>query len=153
MTLSYHIDDIDEVAKSVLEQLESKVVLFQAEMGSGKTTFISALLKVMNSEDAVSSPTFSIINEYDIPNDKVYHMDCYRLKSIDEAYDIGIEDYLDNNYYVFIEWPEKIESLWPDVFDVISITSKNKTERTLKLSIKTNKLTENQCYDSKKVVI
>ena len=153
MTISYHIDDIDEVAKSVLEQLESKVVLFQAEMGSGKTTFISALLKVMNSEDAVSSPTFSIINEYDIPNNKVYHMDCYRLKTIDEAYDIGIEDYLDNNYYVFIEWPEKIESLWPDVFDVISITSKNKTERTLKLSIKTNQLTENQCYDSKKVVI
>jgi len=140
---TYHLKDIDAVAISVLELLESKTLVFNGTMGAGKTTFINALLKAMQSGDVATSPTFSIVNEYTIPNDKIYHFDFYRIESLDEAYNFGIEDYLNSNHWLFMEWPERIEKLLPEDAQTITITDLNNNKRSLKLTINTNHLTEN----------
>ncbi|WP_400078882.1 tRNA (adenosine(37)-N6)-threonylcarbamoyltransferase complex ATPase subunit type 1 TsaE [Winogradskyella sp. R77965] len=139
---TYHLKDIDAIAASVLEHLESKTVLFNGAMGAGKTTFINALLKAMQSSDVATSPTFSIVNEYTIPSDKVYHFDFYRVKSLDEAYNFGIEDYFNSNHWLFLEWPERIEALLPEDAQSITITDLDENRRSLKLTIKTKHLTE-----------
>ena len=139
---TYHIKDIDAIAASVLEHLESKTILFNGTMGAGKTTFINAILKAMGSDDVVTSPTFSIVNEYTIPDDKVYHFDFYRVESIEEAYNFGIEDYISSTHWLFMEWPERIEALLPENSQTITITDLNENIRSLKLTINTNNLTE-----------
>ena len=93
-------------------------------MGVGKTTLISALVKALGGTVEASSPTFSIVNEYQVTNDIVYHFDMYRLNNAEEALDIGIEDYLYANRWVFIEWPDKIDVLLPD----LSVKSLHKNE-------------------------
>ncbi|SHH58272.1 tRNA (adenosine(37)-N6)-threonylcarbamoyltransferase complex ATPase subunit type 1 TsaE [Winogradskyella jejuensis] len=145
---TYHLDQIESVALDLLPKLNSKMVVFNGEMGAGKTTLIKALVKAMGSEDAVNSPTFSIVNEYLIPNDKVYHFDFYRIESIEEAYNFGIEDYFSSNHWLFIEWAERVEELILDDICLIDISILNPTERTLKLTIETNNLTENMQYNS-----
>ena len=140
---TYHLKDIDAIAASVLEHLESKTVLFNGTMGAGKTTFINALLKAMHSDDVATSPTFSIVNEYNVPNDKIYHFDFYRIESIDEVYNFGIEDYLNSNHWLFMEWPGRIEELIPEDAQTITITDLKENIRSLKLTINTNHLTEN----------
>ncbi|WP_229724653.1 tRNA (adenosine(37)-N6)-threonylcarbamoyltransferase complex ATPase subunit type 1 TsaE [Winogradskyella forsetii] len=137
---TYHLKDIDAIAASVLEHLDTKTILFNGSMGAGKTTFINALLKAMRSSDVATSPTFSIVNEYAIPDDKVYHFDFYRLESIDEAYNFGIEHYLDSNHWLFMEWPERVEELLPEDSQTITITDLNDHVRSLKLTIKTKHL-------------
>lgn len=97
---------------------DKKVILFTGEIGAGKTTLIKELCKQLGVQQAVTSPTFSIINEYVYQNEAareqlLYHADLYRLKHADEAIDIGIEDYLYSGNYCFIEWPAVIESLLP----------------------------------------
>lgn len=84
IAFTYQLKDIDTIAKKVLDYMSSKTLLFNGAMGSGKTTLINALLKAMNSKDVATSPTFSIVNEYTIPNDKVYHFDFYRIESIED---------------------------------------------------------------------
>lgn len=140
---TYHLEDIEATAASVLEHLVSKTVLFNGSMGAGKTTFINALLNAMQSDDTATSPTFSIVNEYNIPNDKVYHFDFYRIESIDEAYNFGIEDYLNSNHWLFMEWPERIEDLIPENHQAITITDLEDNNRSLKLTINTKHLTKN----------
>ena len=140
--LTYHLKDIDAIAASVLEHLNSKTILFNGSMGAGKTTFINALLKAMDSTDVATSPTFSIVNEYKLPDDKVYHFDFYRIESIDEAYNFGIEDYLNTNHWVFMEWAERIEELIPEDSQTIHITDLQDNRRSLKLTINTKHLTE-----------
>jgi tRNA threonylcarbamoyladenosine biosynthesis protein TsaE len=139
---TYSLDQIDAVAKQVLGLLTTKSVLFNGDMGSGKTTFINALLKVMDSKDVATSPTFSIVNEYDLPNDKVYHFDFYRIESIDEAYNFGIEDYLNSNNWLFMEWPERISSILPENNTEITISILDSQKRTLKLTISNSKSIE-----------
>lgn len=140
---TYHLKDIDAIAVSVLEHLDSKTILFHGAMGSGKTTFINALLKAMHSNDVATSPTFSIVNEYNLKNDKVFHFDFYRIESLDEAFNFGIEDYFNSNNWLFIEWPERIEELLPENTQTISITDLEDNKRSLELTINTENLTKN----------
>lgn len=91
--------------------LKHKIVLLYGEMGAGKTTFIKSLVKVLGGSDEVSSPTYSIVNEYIVKDTSLYHFDLFRLKSEREAYDIGIEEYLDSGKLCCLEWPQHIEHL------------------------------------------
>ena len=93
LTREFNIDGIDDVAKDVLDKVDQKIILFYGKMGVGKTTVINALVKAMGGTDIATSPTFSIVNEYKVENDIVYHFDFYRIKDVYEALDIGIEDY------------------------------------------------------------
>lgn len=105
----HHMEDWQSVAETVLSELQHNILLLKGNLGAGKTTFTQFLLKNLGSTDEVNSPTYSIVNEYSTPKGKVYHFDLYRLKNIEEAYDIGIEEYLDNAFLCIIEWPEVYE--------------------------------------------
>ena len=134
MKLTYKISEIDQVAEELLKQVSSKTILFKADMGVGKTTLIKALVKVLGSDDIVTSPTFSIVNEYKILSQKIYHFDFYRIKNEEEALNFGIEDYLVTDSWIFMEWFEKIPNLLPLENDLVTIELNNNTSRTLKLS-------------------
>lgn len=109
------LTDLDSVARELIAGAGFlKVWLFYGEMGSGKTTLIKSIGRQLGVKDGMSSPTFSIVNEY-IGNDghKIFHLDCYRLKGEVEAYDMGMEEYFDSGSFCFVEWPEKVISLYP----------------------------------------
>ena len=111
-----------------------RVFAFEGSMGAGKTTFIKKLIKEMGSMDIVNSPTFAIVNVYDVEQPyrgEVYHFDCYRLKDIREAIDFGAEEYLYSGNYCFIEWPEQIEALLPDDTVRVKIVPKENGDRQL----------------------
>lgn len=106
------VEELQKVSKQLLDFIGNKKhILFYAPMGAGKTTLIKELCKTLGSEDNFSSPTYSIVNEYSYPGGKIFHFDLYRLKSLEELLDIGIEDYLDSNNYCFFEWAELAENL------------------------------------------
>lgn len=122
MKIEFSLNEIDSVANRILEQNPEKVILFEAEMGTGKTTLIKALCKALKIKDTISSPTFSLVNEYETTNrELVYHFDFYRLKSEEEALDFGVEDYLYSGNFCFLEWSEKIPNLIPDKHTAIEI--------------------------------
>ncbi|GAB4163868.1 MAG: tRNA (adenosine(37)-N6)-threonylcarbamoyltransferase complex ATPase subunit type 1 TsaE [Winogradskyella sp.] len=150
LEFTYKLEDIDNVAKHVLDQFDVKTILFDGEMGAGKTTFISALLKAMRSNDTATSPTFSIVNEYNVPNDKVFHFDFYRIENIEEAYNFGIEDYLNSNHWLFIEWADRVEEILPENTQTLIIEKVNNKERSLKLTINKKLLTENNAMTETK---
>ena len=108
-----HINDLEQAAKSLLTYAGGeKVMAFYGEMGAGKTTFVQRICQQLQSADAVSSPTYALVNEYLLPNgESIFHLDLYRLKDLDEAYNIGIEEYLYGGNYCLIEWPQIIEPL------------------------------------------
>ena len=107
-------EELCAVAKMILEKYDSKIFLFYGEMGVGKTSFIKKFCKELRVSDIVSSPTFSIVNQYSNVNDEIiYHFDFYRTEKKEEVFDIGYEEYLFSSSYCFIEWPEKIEDLLP----------------------------------------
>ena len=132
---AHTIDDLKKISQDFLEQFKDyNVFAFKAEMGAGKTTFISTLLKAMGVEDEISSPTYSYVNEYHSPYfGKIYHFDLYRIESEEEAYDIGIEEYLYGNSYVFLEWGEKIDNLLPENTVWIKITVHKNGSRTFEV--------------------
>ncbi len=101
-----------------------KVFAFDAPMGAGKTTLIKQLCKSLGSTDSFSSPTYSIVNEYSFDQDKIYHFDLYRLKSVNELYDIGFEEYIDSPAYCLIEWPQLSLTLLPRPYLMIVIELK-----------------------------
>ena len=116
MTTTFtQLDELDTVARQLIgEAANHHVWLFEGEMGAGKTTLIKALCRVLDVVSVVQSPTYGLVNEYTTQTgEPVYHFDCYRLKNDAEAMDIGLEEYLDSGAYCFVEWPERIESLWP----------------------------------------
>lgn len=107
-------DNLD-IAKAILAAFpKTRVFCLYGNLGAGKTTFSKSLCQVLGVTDAVTSPTFSLVNEYEGENIKVYHFDFYRIKSEEEAYDIGYEDYFFSGDYCFVEWGEKIPNLIPD---------------------------------------
>lgn len=111
-----------------------RVFAFDAPMGAGKTTFIKQLVEKMGSADIVNSPTFAIVNVYDVEQPyrgEVYHFDCYRLKDIREAIDFGAEDYLYSGNYCFIEWPQMIDALLPDNTVWVKITLQENGDRLM----------------------
>lgn len=103
------LGDWQKVVSEILPQMQHNILLLKGNLGAGKTTFTQFLLKNLGSTDEVNSPTYSIVNEYTTPKGKIFHFDLYRLKNIDEVYDIGIEEYLDNAQLCIIEWPEVYE--------------------------------------------
>jgi tRNA threonylcarbamoyladenosine biosynthesis protein TsaE len=121
MEFIYNLNEIDTIAQQVIAQNPQKVILFNGLMGVGKTTFIKALSKRLGVENPTSSPTFSLVNEYQAKEGLVYHFDVYRLKNEMEALDFGIEDYLYSGNWCFIEWAEKIPNLIPEKHNVITI--------------------------------
>lgn len=110
------LSEINETADSFMKNFpEKKIFAFHGDLGAGKTTFIKALCKQLGTTDNTSSPTFSIVNEYRIQDEKkIFHFDFYRIKNGSEAFDLGYEDYFYSKNYCFIEWPEKIDSLIPE---------------------------------------
>lgn len=130
----YTISDIHRAAEYISTFLpKHKVILFDGPMGAGKTTLISTLLKHLNSHSEVSSPTFSIVNEYDSSVGIVYHFDFYRIKSIVEAFDFGVEEYLFSENYCFIEWGEKIQELLPITYLLVKIQILDEHTRSIEL--------------------
>ncbi len=117
-------DQLGHVARELIAAFPgARIFAFYGKMGAGKTTFIRAFCRELDSPDTVNSPTFAIINEYDTPpGEPVFHFDFYRLKSLTEAFDLGYEDYFFSGHYCLIEWPEKIESLLPPDYVEVSIT-------------------------------
>ncbi|MCK5401243.1 MAG: tRNA (adenosine(37)-N6)-threonylcarbamoyltransferase complex ATPase subunit type 1 TsaE [Flavobacteriaceae bacterium] len=134
-TEHFDIEGIGDVANSLLKSFKSKTILFYGEMGVGKTTLIKALVNALGGKVEVTSPTFSIVNEYKVKDDIVYHFDFYRLKDATEALDIGIEDYLYSGHWNFIEWPEKISAFLPNEADILQLKLNKNGFRTLKLSV------------------
>ncbi|MBQ0117842.1 MAG: tRNA (adenosine(37)-N6)-threonylcarbamoyltransferase complex ATPase subunit type 1 TsaE [Flavobacterium sp.] len=134
MEMIFSLEEIDAVAKTVVEHLSQKVVLFHADMGAGKTTLIKHISKQLGIDDMTSSPTFSIVNEYRATNGtQVFHFDLYRLNSEEEAYDFGIEEYLYSGEWCFIEWPEKTPNLIPNEHQQINLTVLQNGKRKLTL--------------------
>lgn len=118
----YTLDQTDEIAAQLVQQYASQPVwVFQAPMGAGKTTLIAAIGKALGIQDAMSSPTFSIMNEYDVQGKLIYHMDWYRLESAAEARQAGVEAAMEEADMSLVEWPEKAPNLVPDNAIVIHI--------------------------------
>src|SRR5688500_11060053 len=97
----FKLNDLKQVAKTLLEKSGSKIFLFEGEMGSGKTTLIKEMCKQLGSHDHFSSPTYSIVNEYAFPGGRIFHFDLYRVSRVEELLDLGIEEYLDSGQYCF----------------------------------------------------
>jgi len=116
------LSQLPEIATQLLKLAgEKKVFLFEAPMGAGKTTIIKALCKELGVIESITSPTFSIVNEYIGESGPIYHFDFYRLKNEQEAYDLGYEEYFYSGNYCFVEWPQKINSLLPEDAFLIQI--------------------------------
>ena len=131
--LNYRLEDVDEVAVQLLELVNTKTLLFYGDMGVGKTTLIKSLVKTLGSEDEVSSPTFSIVNEYLGKDEKIFHFDLYRVSSLEEAMDFGIEDYLNTDNWCFIEWPQTIESYLKSDYNYLKITTNADASRSIEI--------------------
>ncbi|PAW92638.1 tRNA (adenosine(37)-N6)-threonylcarbamoyltransferase complex ATPase subunit type 1 TsaE [Mucilaginibacter sp. MD40] len=124
--------DLSAAARKVLEAGGSnRIYLFYGEMGAGKTTLIKAICKELRITDEVTSPTFSIVNEYEGTDGPVYHFDFYRLKQHSEALDMGYEEYFYSGNYCFIEWPEKIADLVPDSYAGVRIHIQDNQSRLI----------------------
>lgn len=115
MDVIFNLEQINQTAKQFLQLTAgSRIFAFNGDMGAGKTTFIHALCEELGVTDAVSSPTYSIINQYrSAGGETIYHMDLYRLKDEDEALNAGVEDSLYSGYYCFVEWPERAPGIFP----------------------------------------
>ena len=137
--MNHVISALDELPGAAVKLLsfasQERVFLFYGEMGAGKTTFIKALCEQLGVTDTTSSPTFSIVNEYEYASGSVYHFDFYRLKDQSEAFDLGYEDYLYSGQYCFIEWPEKIPDLIPQRVVKVSLELIDGDKRSLTAEI------------------
>lgn len=135
MEITFSLAEIDMAAESVLAQNIKKTILFHGSMGAGKTTFIKAMARKLGVMDMTSSPTFSLVNEYETENgDILYHFDLYRISSEEEGYDMGLDEYFYSGNVCLIEWPEKTPNLIP--LDHTSITIKELPDGRRHLTVK-----------------
>lgn len=133
MTIAYKLDEITETAKTIINILEKKVVLFEGNMGVGKTTLIKEIAKQLGVTENMQSPSYGLVNEYDLLGEKMYHIDLYRINNLEEALDIGIEEYLNGDFWCFIEWPKKIKKLIGNNACQITITKNKNNYRNLQI--------------------
>lgn len=128
---------IDDAARELIDTYpDSRIFAFYGEMGAGKTTMIKALCRVLQVTDVTSSPSFGLIYEYRTRgSDSVYHFDFYRIEQLEEAYDIGYEEYIDSGQYCFIEWPEKIATLLPPETVNVNLKITGNNERTMEVEV------------------
>jgi len=128
-----NLKKLPEIAKKLIERFPGeRVFAFYGKMGAGKTTFIQSVCKVLGSDDTVTSPTFALINEYNSSsNGSIFHFDFYRIKNLEEVFDLGYEDYLYGESYCLIEWPELIEALLPDNIVRVTIVADNDGTRVI----------------------
>jgi tRNA threonylcarbamoyladenosine biosynthesis protein TsaE len=134
MDTNYSLQDLSLIASEIISSAKNKIFLFYGEMGVGKTTLIKEICKELKVQDSISSPTFSLVNEYQTStNEKVFHFDFYRITDQEEALDIGIEEYFYNNDWCLIEWPENIENLLPLDAVEIHLTSAENEMRNIQL--------------------
>lgn len=129
--------DIDSAAQEFVSLMDDRTVYaFNGEMGAGKTTFINAVARALGVEDdPTGSPTFAIVNEYrsDTTAELIYHFDLYRIENLEQAFDIGIEDYFESGAVCLIEWPDRVEDILPDDTVTVNITVSPDGSRTLTL--------------------
>ena len=124
------LSDLPRVAEAVVEALDGRnVVLLRGGMGAGKTTLVSRIAALLGAEDAVTSPTFALVNQYEGTEQRIYHFDFYRIDNIEEVFDLGYEEYFYSGDLCLVEWPEKIEPLIPDDAMVVRITAGDGEER------------------------
>jgi tRNA threonylcarbamoyladenosine biosynthesis protein TsaE len=134
MNIIFSLAEIDTVADRILIENPKKILLFNGSMGVGKTTLIKSLAKKLGVTESTTSPTFSLVNEYQIANNQyIYHFDVYRLKNEMEAMDMGIDEYLYSGNWCFIEWPENIPNLIPKEHSSITIELLPNGKRSLVL--------------------
>ena len=128
------LDTIQDAAKSFVQNIgDNTVFAFYGKMGAGKTTFIKAVCECLGVEDVINSPTFAIVNEYrSASGELIYHFDFYRIKKLEEVYDMGYEDYFYSGALCFIEWPELIEELLPEDAVRVTITENETGTRDIK---------------------
>lgn len=132
MKRTYTLAELSDIASMILETVTSKTLLLYGEMGVGKTTLVKELALKLGVKEPISSPTFSIVNEYMLPEDKLYHFDFYRINDDIEILDIGIEDYFESDHWKLIEWPEKVsDSLMPQNRTIVKLTKNKNGSRTL----------------------
>lgn len=127
--------DINEAAKQFIENMgDGKVFAFYGKMGTGKTTFIKAICEELGVDDVITSPTFAIVNEYQsaTTGDSIYHFDFYRIKKLEEVYDMGYEDYFYSGSLCFLEWPELIDDLLPEDATKVTIETTDDGGRVVK---------------------
>lgn len=130
-----HLSELSSAAKALLNFAgAAQIFVFEGEMGAGKTTFIKAFCRELGVSDVVSSPTFSIVNEYEADETLVYHFDFYRIKNLQEAYDIGYEEYFYSGNICLIEWPERIAEILPEHYIKVEITAGSPDQRTFSFS-------------------
>ncbi|WP_420593226.1 tRNA (adenosine(37)-N6)-threonylcarbamoyltransferase complex ATPase subunit type 1 TsaE [Robiginitalea biformata] len=134
-SLDYSLSQVGEAARFILDNAHSKIVCFKGDLGAGKTTLIKEICTILEIEGQVQSPTFGIANEYTLidSGESIFHLDCYRLNCSEEALDFGIEEYLNNGKYVFIEWPDIVDSLLPEMRTEIAILLLSHESRRLTL--------------------
>lgn len=135
MKRSYQLSELSEIANWVLKSSPGRVLLFKGPMGSGKTTLIKEITHQLGVEHITSSPTFSLVNEYQSKQgDTIYHFDFYRIEKEEEAFDMGIEEYFDSDAWCFVEWPEKVENVLPLDSVVINLSINQDNTRTLEIN-------------------
>jgi tRNA threonylcarbamoyladenosine biosynthesis protein TsaE len=134
MNKNYSLENLAEIASLIIATAKNKTVLFYGEMGVGKTTLIKEICKQLEVVDTISSPTFSLVNEYKTSkNISIYHFDFYRITNQEEALDMGIEEYLYNNDWCLIEWPQNVENLLPLESVEIHLTALENGQRNVQL--------------------
>lgn len=135
MRNNYSLEQLPDIARQLIEEVQCPVLLFYGKMGVGKTTLIKELVKQLGSDDRVSSPTFSLVNEYlNRDGEKIYHFDFYRIKKEEEALDMGVEEYFGSGSWCLIEWPDKIKNLLP--LNAVELHLTENDDNTRKIVIK-----------------